>query len=114
MAIAVGLATVSFGLGQPALTALVGGAVHADVRGVALGIATRFFLVGGSVGSAVVAGLGEVIGIPASLAALAVLPALGLVARSRTCEAGLTAATPGWGTRTAAGRASAPDLVSHG
>ena len=64
VAIAVALATVSFGLGQPALTALVGDAVHADVRGVALGIATLLFLVGGSVGSAVVAGLGEVIGIP--------------------------------------------------
>jgi MFS family permease len=78
--VAVALATISFGLGQPALTALVGDAVHADVRGVALGIATLLFLVGGSVGSAVVAGLGEVIGIPGSLAALAVLPVLGLVA----------------------------------
>ncbi len=80
VAISVALATVSFGLGQPALTALVGDAVHPDVRGVALGIATLLFLVGGSVGSAVVAGLGEVIGIPGSLAALAVLPVLGLVA----------------------------------
>jgi MFS family permease len=80
LAVAVALATVSFGIGQPALTALVGDAVHADVRGVALGIATLLFLVGGSVGSAVVAGLGEVIGIPGSLAALAVLPVLGLVA----------------------------------
>lgn len=80
VAIAVALATVSFGIGQPALTALVGDAVHADVRGVALGIATLLFLVGGSVGSAVVAGLGEVIGIPGSLACLAVLPVLGLVA----------------------------------
>lgn len=80
VAIAVALATVSFGLGQPALTALVGDAVHADVRGVALGIATLLFLVGGSVGSAVVAGLGEVIGISGSLAVLAVLPALGLLA----------------------------------
>ena len=70
---------MSFGLGQPALIALVGDAVHADVRGVALGIATLLFLVGGSVGSAVVAGLGEVIGIPGSLAVLAVLPAVGLL-----------------------------------
>jgi hypothetical protein len=77
--LAVALATVSFGIGQPALIALVGAAVPADVRGVALGIATLLFLVGGSVGSAVVAGLGEVIGIPGSFAALAVLPALGLL-----------------------------------
>jgi len=80
VAVAVALATVSFGLGQPALTALVGDSVHADVRGVALGIATLLFLVGGSVGSAVVAGLGSVIGIPGSLAALAILPAVGLLA----------------------------------
>jgi MFS family permease len=70
--------TVAFGLGQPALSASVGEAVHEDVRGVALGIATLLFLVGGSVGSAVVGGLGDVIGIDASLALLAVLPVLGL------------------------------------
>lgn len=79
VALSVALATVSFGIGQPALIAKVGDAVHTNVRGVALGIATLLFLVGGSVGSAVVAGLGEIIGIPGSLAALAVLPVLGLV-----------------------------------
>lgn len=79
VAIAVLFATVSFGLGQPAMIAKVGDAVNLDVRGVALGIATLLFLVGGSVGSAVVAGLGAVIGIPASLAVLAVLPAVGLL-----------------------------------
>jgi MFS family permease len=77
---AVVLVTVAFGLGQPALSAAVGEAVHEDVRGVALGIATLLFLVGGSVGSAVVGGLGDVIGIDASLALLAVLPLLGLAA----------------------------------
>ncbi|WP_324273300.1 hypothetical protein [Blastococcus brunescens] len=44
---AVVLVTLAFGLGQPALMAAVGGAVPADVRGVALGIATLVFLVGG-------------------------------------------------------------------
>lgn len=78
VALAVVLTTVAFGLGQPAMTAAVGDAVDADVRGVALGIATLLFLVGASVGSAVVAGGGELIGIPASLAALAVLPLLSL------------------------------------
>ncbi len=53
---AVVLVTFAFGLGQPALMAAVGGAVPADVRGVALGIATLVFLVGGGVGSAVVGG----------------------------------------------------------
>ena len=78
LAVAVALVTVAFGLGQPALSASVGDAVHVDVRGVALGIATLLFLVGGSIGSAVVGGLGDVLGIAASLALLAVLPLLGL------------------------------------
>ena len=55
--------TFAFGLGQPALMEAVGDAVTEDVRGVALGIATLFFLVGGGVGSAVVGGLGDVLGI---------------------------------------------------
>lgn len=80
LAVAVVLVTVAFGLGQPALSAAVGQAVHHDVRGVALGVATLLFLVGGSVGSAVVGGLGDVIGIDRSLGLLALLPLLGLVA----------------------------------
>ncbi|QDH11123.1 MFS transporter [Nocardioides dongxiaopingii] len=72
------LVTVAFGLGQPAMTAAVADAVDADVRGVALGVATLVFLVGGSVGSAVVGGLGEPIGVGWSLAVLAALPLLGL------------------------------------
>lgn len=79
LALAVAAATVGFGLGQPALMAAVGQAVEADVRGVALGVATLFFLTGGSIGSAVVGGLGEVIGIPLSLVALGALPLLGLL-----------------------------------
>jgi MFS family permease len=79
VAAAVVLTTVAFGIGQPAMVSSVGDAVHMDVRGVALGIATLLFLVGGSVGSAVVAGLGEVVGIPASLAVLAGLPLAGIV-----------------------------------
>ena len=80
VAAAVVLTTVAFGLGQPALMASVGDAVNPEVRGVALGVATLLFLVGGSVGSAFIAGLGEVIGIPGSLAALAVLPLAALLA----------------------------------
>lgn len=82
LVVAIVLTTVAFGLGQPTLGATVGEAVDSDVRGVALGIATLLFLVGGSVGSAVVAGLGDVIGIPGSLAALAALPLLGIVVLS--------------------------------
>lgn len=93
VAAAVVLTTVSFGLGQPALMAAVGGAVHADVRGVALGVATLLFLVGGSVGSAFIAGLGEVIGIPGSLAVLAVLPVVGLLALAPDLRRRATART---------------------
>jgi MFS family permease len=71
--------TFAFGLGQPALIAAVGDAVDDDVRGVALGVATLFFLVGGGVGSAVVGGLGDTVGIDVALASLTVLPVLGLV-----------------------------------
>jgi MFS family permease len=80
LVVAVSLVTVSFGIGQPALSAAVGQAVDLDVRGVALGIATLVFLTGGSVGSAVVGGLGDVVGIGGSLALLSLLPVLGLVA----------------------------------
>ena len=66
--------TFAFGLGQPALMEAVGDAVADDVRGVALGIATLFFLVGGGVGSAVVGGLGDVLGMAPALLLLAVLP----------------------------------------
>lgn len=84
VALAVVLTTFSFGLGQPALMAMVGDAVDVDVRGVALGIATLLFLVGGSVGSAIVAGLGEVIGIPMAVAVMALLPALSLAVLAPT------------------------------
>jgi MFS family permease len=80
LAVSVSLVTIAFGLGQPAMSAAVGDAVQVDVRGVALGVATLLFLVGGSVGSAVVAGLGDVLGVPASVGLLAVLPVLGLIA----------------------------------
>ncbi len=72
--------TFAFGLGQPALMEAVGDAVTDDVRGVALGIATLFFLVGGGVGSAVVGGLGSVLGMSVALLALTLLPLAGLVA----------------------------------
>lgn len=74
LALAVLFTTISFGVGQPALMASVGDAVHVDVRGVALGIATLFFMVGGSIGSAVVGGIGDVFGMPHSLLVLAAPP----------------------------------------
>lgn len=71
-------AAVSFGIGQPALTYAVGEAVAEDVRGVALGVATLVFMVGGSIGSAAVGGLGDVLGIGGAILVLTTLPILGL------------------------------------
>jgi hypothetical protein len=65
----------------------LGGAVPADVRGVALGIATLVFLVGGGLGSAVVGGIGELLGIDLSLLVLALLPVLGALALVPTLRA---------------------------
>ena len=73
--------TLAFGLGQPALMEAVGSAVDERRPRVSpSAIATLFFLVGGSVGSAVVGGLGDVLGMPGALLLLAVLPVAGLVA----------------------------------
>jgi MFS family permease len=80
LVVAVALVCVAFGLGQPALMAAVGDAVRPEVRGVAVGVATLTFLVGGSVGSAVVGGLGDAASIPLSLLVLATLPLLALAA----------------------------------
>ncbi|WKV16287.1 MFS transporter [Janibacter limosus] len=66
---------MSFGLGQPAMTALVADSVPAHTRGGALGLLTLVFLLGGSMGAAAVGGLGEVIGLPRALLVVAVLPA---------------------------------------
>jgi MFS family permease len=80
LVLAVVAVTFAFGLGQPALMEAVGDAVSDDVRGVALGIATLFFLVGGGVGSAVVGGLGDVLGMAPALLLLTALPLVGLAA----------------------------------
>ena len=79
LVLAVMLVTVSFGIGQPALSAAVTEAVEPGVRGVALGVATLMFMVGGSIGSAVVGGLGHALGLGASIALLGLLPLLGLL-----------------------------------
>ena len=78
------LVTFAFGLGQPALSAVVGDAVHEDVRGVAMGVSTLLFLIGGSVGSAIVAGISGPLGMPVALLVLAALPLLGLVVLAPT------------------------------
>jgi MFS family permease len=79
LAVAVALVGVAFGIGQPAMISAVGSAVVGSERGVALGIATLVFLTGASVGAALIGGLAVLIGIPAALCLLVVLPAAGLV-----------------------------------
>lgn len=78
--VSVALCAVAFGLGQPALMSSVGDAVPGDVHGVAVGVASLMFLVGGSVGSAGVAGLSVWLGVPGSFAVLSLLPLLAMVA----------------------------------
>jgi MFS family permease len=75
--------TVAGGLGQPALMEAVGQAVDPAVRGVALGIATLVFLIGGGIGSAAVGGLSELVGTDGSLLAVAAFPLLGVCAVAR-------------------------------
>ncbi len=91
LGVAVVLVTTAFGVGQPAMGAAVADAVPSEVRGVALGIGTLLFLVGGSLGSAVVGGLGPVFGIAGSLAVLMAFPVAAAVAarprpRGRPCD----------------------------
>ncbi|MGN7246182.1 MFS transporter [Janibacter anophelis] len=70
------LLMLSFGLGQPAMTALVADSVPVRTRGGALGLLTLVFLLGGSLGAAAVGGLGDVLGFPRALLVLVLLPLL--------------------------------------
>jgi MFS family permease len=90
LVLAVVAVTFSFGLGQPALMAVVGDSVDPDVRGVALGLATLMFLVGGGIGSAVVGGLAGPLGMPGALLLLAAFPLLGLTAIARQVRVAVT------------------------
>lgn len=74
---------LAFGLGQPAMTALVADSVPVNTRGGALGLLTLVFLLGGSLGAAAVGGLGEAIGFPRAMLVLAVLPMIATVALVR-------------------------------
>jgi MFS family permease len=74
LAAAVAGVTIAFSVGQPAMIYAVSGAVPTEVRGVALGVATLTFMVGGSLGAAAVGGLADAIGLPSAVGAVAVLP----------------------------------------
>lgn len=70
------LTTTTFGLCQPAMVAAINAAVPPDVRGVALAIAIMTFFIGGGIGSAVIGGIGALVGVAACLAYLALYPVL--------------------------------------
>jgi MFS family permease len=77
---AVAVVTAAFGLGQPAMVTRVSDGTSVDVRGIALGVATLIFLVGGGVGAALVGGLEGVLNTWAALAVAVALPVVGAVA----------------------------------
>jgi MFS family permease len=77
------LVAAAFGLGQPAMGAVVSDAVPTEARGVALGVATLLFMVGAGVGAAAIGGLSEAVGIHGALIALTALPVAGLLAAPR-------------------------------
>ncbi|GAB2740108.1 MFS transporter [Nocardioides pakistanensis] len=78
-----GMAAVygAFAVAQPAMSAAIARSVPPDLAGIALGVATLVFFLGGGTGAAV-AGLGPVFGWPTAIVLLAALPvAFGLAVR---------------------------------
>jgi len=80
--VAMALVYCGFTLGQPAMSAAVAETVPRTMEGVAIGLATLVFFVGGGLGAAV-SGLGGVVGVPWSLVLLALLPLTAAVVVSR-------------------------------
>lgn len=80
---AMALVYAGFTLGQPAMAEAVEDAVPPGMQGVALGLATLVFFVGGGLGAAV-AGLGSVLGHGWALVILALLPLGATLVVSRT------------------------------
>jgi MFS family permease len=78
LALSVATVTAAFGVGQPAMVSSVGAAVPAARRGVALGIATLVFLVGASIGAALVGGLAGGVGVAGAFLVLVALPVAGV------------------------------------
>ena len=89
MMIAMALVYGAFALGQPAMSAAISEVVPAGLSGIALGIATLIFFLGGGTGAAV-AGLGSVVGWPVALTLLAGLTsvfALGIMSNQPVSKA---------------------------
>lgn len=69
--------SVGYALAQPALVGAVAAAVPEDLRGSALGMFTLVFFVGAGLGSAVVGGLGDPLGLSGALAVAVIGPVTG-------------------------------------
>ncbi len=67
-----------YALAQPALAGTVAAAVDERVRGAAVGVFTLSFFVGAGLGSAVVGGLGDVLGLMGALSVAAIAPLVGV------------------------------------
>lgn len=74
---ATSLVTAAFSLGHPAMAVAVTHAVDEGDRGTALGLATLVFFLGGSVGSAIISGLTEIIGLAQSTSLVALVGLIG-------------------------------------
>ena len=70
---------VGFAAGQVALLDAIPLLVPVESQGLALGLFNLVFFTGGAVGSALVGGLGDALGLPGAIACAAVLPAAGAV-----------------------------------
>ncbi|MGF1662957.1 MAG: MFS transporter [Kineosporiaceae bacterium] len=73
----VGMAA-GYALAQPALAGTVAAAVDEEFRGAALGVFTLSFFVGAGLGSALVGGLGDVLGLSGALGVAATAPLIGV------------------------------------
>lgn len=84
----VGMST-GYALAQPSLVGSVAAAVGDGLRGAALGLFTLVFFIGAGLGSAVVGGLGDLLGLPGALAVAALAPvvAIGVLATARPSAA---------------------------
>lgn len=71
--------TVGYALAQPSLVGTVAAAVPDSLRGAALGLFTLTFFIGAGLGSAVIGGLGDVLGLSGALAVAVGAPVTGVV-----------------------------------
>ncbi len=71
--------STGYALAQPSLVGVVAAAVPERLRGAALGLFTLTFFIGAGLGSAVVGGLGDLVGLPGALAVAVVAPVVGIL-----------------------------------